>query len=109
MLSNSEIVQIYLDNRLIKTCVECQFSKLKDRQYEDDFFQDLVLILLEYDNEKLNNAHNNNHINALITRIIINNIYSVTSKYYKNYIKFNSNSDEITKDVINISDDEEDY
>lgn len=106
MLSNSEIVQIYLDNRLIKTCVECQFSKLKDRQYEDDFFQDLVLILLEYDNEKLNNAHNNNHINALITRIIINNIYSVTSKYYKNYIKFNSNSDEITKDVINISDEE---
>lgn len=108
MLSNSEIVQIYLDNRLIKTCVECQFSKLKDRQYEDDFFQDLVLILLEYDNEKLNNAHNNNHINALITRIIMNNIYSVTSKYYKNYIKFNSNSDEITKEVINISD-EEDY
>lgn len=108
MLSNSEIVQIYLDNRLIKTCVECQFSKLKDRQYEDDFFQDLVLILLEYDNEKLNDAHNNNHINALITRIIMNNIYSVTSKYYKNYIKFNSNSDEITKEVINISD-EEDY
>lgn len=107
MLSNSEIVQIYLDNRLIKTCVECQFSKLKDRQYEDDFFQDLVLILLEYDNDKLNNAHNNNHINALITRIIMNNIYSVTSKYYKNYIKFNSNSDEITKDVINISDEEE--
>lgn len=107
MLSNSEIVQIYLDNRLIKTCVECQFSKLKDRQYEDDFFQDLVLILLEYDNEKLNNAHKNNHINALITRIIINNIYSVTSKYYKNYIKFNSNSDEITKDVINISDEED--
>jgi hypothetical protein len=106
MLSNSEIVQIYLDNRLIKTCVECQFSKLKDRQYEDDFFQDLVLILLEYDNEKLNNAHNNNHINALITRIIMNNIYSVTSKYYKNYIKFNSNSDEITKEVINISDEE---
>lgn len=107
MLSNSEIVQIYLDNRLIKTCVECQFSKLKDRQYEDDFFQDLVLILLEYDNEKLNNAHKNNHINALITRIILNNIYSVTSKYYKNYIKFNSNSDEITKDVINISDEED--
>lgn len=107
MLSNSEIVQIYLDNRLIKTCVECQFSKLKDRQYEDDFFQDLVLILLEYDNEKLNNAHKNNHINALITRIIMNNIYSVTSKYYKNYIKFSSNSDEITKEVINISDEEE--
>lgn len=107
MLSNSEIVQIYLDNRLIKTCVECQFSKLKDRQYEDDFFQDLVLILLEYDNEKLNNAHKNNHINALITRIIMNNIYSVTSKYYKNYIKFNSNSDEITKEVINISDEED--
>lgn len=107
MYSNREIVDIYLNNRLIKTCVECQFSKLKDRQYEDDFFQDLVLILLEYDNEKLNNAHNNNHINALITRIIMNNIYSVTSKYYKNYIKFNSNSDEITKDVINISDEEE--
>lgn len=106
MLSNSEIVQIYLDNRLIKTCIECQFSKLKDRQYEDDFFQDLVLILLEYSNDKLNDAHNNNHMNALITRIIMNNIFSSTSRYYKDYIKFNNKSEAITKGILEIYEDE---
>ena len=106
MLSNSEIVQIYLDNRLIKTCVECQFSKLKDRQYEEDFFQDLVLILLEYPNDKLNDAHNNNHMNALVTRIIMNNIFSSTSRYYKDYIKFNNKAEAITKGILEIYEDE---
>lgn len=99
MLSNGEILQIYLDNGLIKTCIECQFSKIKYREFQDDFFQDLCLIILEYDNEKLNDAHINNHMNALLSRIIINNLWSSTSKYYKNYIKYLRRSEDIN--IIN--------
>lgn len=105
MISNKEILDIYLKNGIIKRCVECQFSKLKYREYEQDFFQDLCLYILEYDNDKLKNAHYNNHFNALITRMIINNIHSSTSPYYKNYIKFSSKSDEL----ITIDYEEEEY
>jgi hypothetical protein len=95
-LSNREIVDIYLNNRLLKTCIECQFKKILDRRYEEDFFQDLVLYLLTYDNDKLNDAHFNNHFNALVTRIVQNNIFSVTSPYYKNYKKFEGKIEDIT-------------
>lgn len=99
MYSNREIVDMYLNNRLLLTCVECQFAKLKDKSNLEDFFQDLVLYLLSYDNEKLNNAHLNNHFNALVTRIIQNNIFSVTSPYYKNYRKFESKTEEISNKI----------
>ena len=95
-MDNSSIVEIYLNNGLIKRCVECQFSKMKDRQFEEDFFQDLVLTLLTYDNEKMNDAHSNNHFNALVTAIIQNNIFSSTSPYYRTYIKQASKEDVIT-------------
>ena len=107
-LENNEIVNIYLENGLIKTCVECNFAKLGDHTYEEDFFQDLVLILLEYDNNKMNNAHSNNHMNALLTRIIRNNIFSKTSPYYKMYKKQTDREDEITKETLNIADEDED-
>lgn len=66
---------------------------------KDDFFQDLLLILYDYDNEKLNDAYLNNHLNALVTRIIINNIYSQTSPLWTTYRKFSGKSDEITKEI----------
>lgn len=106
--TNGEIVDIYLNNGMIRTCVECQFKKKKiGKENQEDFFQDLVLTLLEYDNEKLNDAHENKHMNALITKMIVNNIFSVTSPYYKNYEKFSSRTEEITKEVIDSYSDEE--
>ena len=87
MKTNQEILQEWLDNRLLKTCVECQFSKLENRQYEDDFFQDLCLIILTYPNDKLNDAYNK-HPNAFITRCIQNNIFSINSPYYKTYMRY---------------------
>lgn len=106
ILENREIVEIYLNNGLIKQCVECQFSKLKDRQFEEDFFQDLVLTLLEYDNDKMNDAHNNKHFNALVTKIICNNVFSKTSPYYKNYYRQRNRESEITEAIIETTPDE---
>ena len=87
-MSNKEIVEYYLNNGLIQTCVDCQFSKIQDKQFKDDFFQDLCIILLTYDNDKMMDAHQNGHFNALVSRIIINQIYSVTSPYYRDYYKY---------------------
>ena len=105
MLSNSEIVGIYLDNGLIKRCVDCQWAKKKSgKQNKDDFFQDLIIILLEYDNEKMNNAHSKKHFNAMVTKIITNNIFSTTSPYYSKYEKQYSRECEITNKELEIAD-----
>lgn len=99
-LSNKQIVDIYLENGLIQRCVDIQFIKLPKTDYwkmefKDDFFQDLIVFLLTYDNEKINNAHYFNHMNALITRIIQNQIYSKSSKFYCQYLKLGRLSREI--------------
>lgn len=108
-MSNKEIVDIYLENGLISRCVDCQFAQIKDaeKQNKEDFFQDLCLILLEYDNEKMNDAHLNNHFNALVTAICIRNLWSKTSPYYKNYKKFiDRASGEITDEMMETIGDE---
>ena len=100
-MNNKDIIDIYINNGLIKRCIDCQFSKLKDKgklQYKDDFFNDVICILYDYSEEKIMDAHTNNHMNALITKIIINNIYSNTSPFYKTYLKFDNKTDEITQE-----------
>ena len=98
-MTNKEIIDIYLQNGLIQRCAECQFANLKDKQFKDDFMNDLVIILYEYDNDKMNDAHNNNHFNALVTAICIRNLWSHTSPYYKTYKKFMDRSDDITTEI----------
>ena len=103
--TNREIVDELLENRLIEDCVYFQFGKLYKipgerwkKQYEQDFFQDLVVILLTYDNDKLNDAYHNKHMNALLTRIIQNNIFSGSSRFYKNYLRFDLTTKELNDD-----------
>ena len=89
MMTNNEIVEYYLNNRLIKTCVEVQGKRGHISDYtQDDILQELVLILLTYDNEK--------HMNAFITGILTNQIFSSCSAFHKTYRKFDQVSDEIT-------------
>lgn len=85
-MTNKEIVDNNL--QLIQQCIDCQFAKLGDRRFKDDFQNDLIVTLLTYDEGKLNDAMSNNHLNALITSIIINNIWSKTSPYYAKYRRF---------------------
>ena len=109
-MSNAEIVEYYMNDdnggNLLKKCVDCQFSKLAKTepgkyQYKDDFYSDLVILLLEYNHEKLLDAHEHGHMNALITRIIQNNIYSKSSKFFTTYLKF----DLLSNDLEDLQDD----
>ena len=98
-MSSKEIVDIYINNGLIKSCVDYQFRKVKDKsvkQFKEDLFQDLIIILYTYDIEKLEDAHLNNHFNALVTSILIRNIWSETSPFYTQYRKFMDKGDSIT-------------
>lgn len=97
-MTNNEIIANNIG--LISACVMYQFAKVKDEAVKDlreDFLQDLIVTLGDYDNVKMNDAIEHNHFNALITAIIIRNIYSKTSPFYTKYRKFSRQADEITK------------
>lgn len=102
LLTNDKIIDFYVKNGLIETCMMYQFAKLGRReawklQYSGDLINDIVVIMAEYPNDKLNNIHQNNHMNAWLTRIIQNNIYSNHSKFYTDYLRFNMKTEEIAK------------
>lgn len=102
-MTNAEIVNIYIKNGLIDRCVDYQFAKLKEKgklQFKEDFKHDMVLELLTYD--KLEKVHEEGRMNAFITRVIQNNIFSHTSWFYRRYIRFDTKSKEIGEEERNI-------
>lgn len=91
---------VFQNYDLIRTCIDCQFAKLKDQgkmQYKEDLLGDIILELCDY-GDKLVDAYEHKHLNALITKIIINNIYSSTSRFYNKYLKFQGKTEELTYD-----------
>lgn len=101
-MTNKDIVDIYINNGLIEKCVRYQFNKVKEKsvkQFSGDLFSDLVIVLYDYDNEKLYDAHTNNHFNALVTSMIVKQLWSNTSPFYLKYRKFVDKSDDITKEI----------
>lgn len=100
MTDRKEIIDYALNSGLLRRCVECQVAKTKgNMEWIDDLTQDLYLWMAEYDEEKLKDAYENNHLNALISRVLINWLWSTTSPYHRTYRKFIANSDEITKEI----------
>lgn len=100
-MTNKEIVEKYLDNGLIDRCLDYNFNKIS-KEYKEDYKNDLILELLTYD--KLAKAEEEGHVNALLTRMIRNNVFSRTSWYYRRYIRWDRNTDEITDRERNIAD-----
>lgn len=86
LLSNSEILLANL--KLIDTCISFQASKYNLQQYIDDIKQEIYLIILEYPNDKLNAINTENHMNAFVTGILVKQLYSKTSSFYRRYRKF---------------------
>lgn len=101
-LSNADILNIYQENGLIEKCLSFQFSKLREpwkMQFSGDMLNDLIIIIAEYDNEKLNDIHRNKHMNAWLTRVLQNNLMSNSSKFYHQYLRFNLKTNDL-KDVM---------
>lgn len=89
MISNLSNNEILLDNlNLINTCISYQVTKYNQYRFIDDIKQDIYLIILNYDNEKLNKIVDDKRMNAFITGILVNQLYSRTSPFYRRYRKF---------------------
>lgn len=105
MTDRSEIIDYTLNSGLIRQCVECQVAKSKcDKQWVDDIEQDMWIWMMTYDIEKLADAYKNNHLNALISKVLVNQIFSKTSQFHKNYRRYDRLTDEITPKELNIAD-----
>lgn len=98
---NEEIANEAVESGLLDDCIFYQFKKMKKlepwkMQFSGDLKSDIYLTLYNYDNIKLNDAYQKGHLNALITRIIINSIFSTSSSFFCKYLKFMNKSNDFT-------------
>lgn len=86
-LQNEEIVNILGKE---KTVEKIMYNILKRRllPMEQDLCQDLYISLLELDNNLLNKLYQEDEIRYYIVKMIKFNIFSTTSKYWRQYKKF---------------------
>lgn len=94
-MTNNEIVNENFE--LIKLCVSHQMRIYgTPSDLYDDIVQDVCMILLEYDNEKLDKIQSENHMSAFITGILVRQLYSTNSAVYRTYRRLTDNSDDIS-------------
>lgn len=85
---DSKVKFIPLDLDIIKKCIKYQMKSYKiQSDLFEDIFQDTVLILLEYDLDKLKDIIYKGKFNAFVTKILKNQLNSTTSAFYKTYKK----------------------
>lgn len=95
-MNREAIIKYINESGLLVTCVDYQLKK-QPQHYANrgDIISDAWLWLLTYDMDKLTDAYLNNHLNAMITRYLQNQIFSKTSDYFRKYIKFNTLSEDL--------------
>lgn len=62
----------------------------------DDVLQEIIIIMLEYDHEKLLEISNEHRINAFISGILRNQLFSKTSAIYRKLRRFKDKSCQLT-------------
>lgn len=97
MNKRDEIINSLQESKLLETCVDYQLKKNpKHYKNREDIIQDAWVWLLTYDEDKLQDAYDNNHMNALITGYLCRQIHSSTSEYYRKYTRYDEDYEEIT-------------
>lgn len=80
-----EIMQWVIDNKIVENI--CKNIGVK-QTYLDDFMQEIYLILLEYDENKLYEIYEKKQLKFFISRIMLNQWNSKTSPFYTKYRKW---------------------
>lgn len=60
-----------------------------EENLKNDFIQEMYVILLEYNEDKIIDLYKKNQLKYFLIRICVNNYKSVTSPWYKKYNKYN--------------------
>lgn len=97
MITKAEIIQKIADDRMVEKLVnKIRKDDITDKQ---DLIQDIYLMLMEYDESKLQEIWNKKQMNFFLVKVVGNNIFSKTSPYYRKYKKFRDLTEEITQEI----------
>ena len=90
-----EIIAKIAEDRLVETMI-CNIVKRSTLSSDlRDLSQMVYLVLLEYDSDKVCELWHNGEIRFFIARIILNNINSKSSPFYRIIRKFSDRSEEL--------------
>ncbi len=92
--TKNEIVELIAKERMIEDIILNIKGEISSN--EQDLAQDLYLSLLDKEEEKIVQLYERGELRWFVTRMVVNNLKSVNSRFYYNYLK--------NTDYINIDD-----
>lgn len=92
-MSKREIVGELAKSRSVERMIENIAHRSLDANLKD-LSQMVYIILLEYDEDKIQDLYEHNQMNYFLARIIINQYQSCNSPFYKEFRKFGRMVDE---------------
>ena len=97
-MTKYEVINIIAREHLVERIVNKLLSSSKNPfDCPEDLIQEIYLLLLQKDDNLIVNLYNKGEIGFYILRISRNQLLSKNSPYYQKYIRFQSNSDDITQ------------
>lgn len=94
-MTREEIVNEVARRKMVETMVQNIAHQSLSPDLKD-LCQMVYLIMLEYDEEKLQDLWNNNQISFFLARIILNQYRSSNSPFHTTFRKFQERSQDIT-------------
>ena len=97
-MTKYEVINIIAREHLVERIVNKLLSSSKNPfDCPEDLIQDIYLLLLQKDDDLIVNLYNKDEIGFYLLKIARNQLLSKNSPYYQKYIRFQSNSDDITQ------------
>ena len=97
-MNKYEVLDIIAKEHLVERIVNKLLSSSKNPfDCPEDLIQDIYLLLLQKDDDLIVNLYNKDEIGFYLLKIAKNQLLSANSPYYQKYIRFQSNSDDITQ------------
>ena len=97
-MTKYDVLDIIAREHLVERIVNKLLSSSKNPfDCPEDLIQDIYLLLLQKDDDLIVNLYNKDEIGFYLLKIARNQLLSKNSPYYQKYIRFQSNSDDITQ------------
>lgn len=94
-MTNTEIIEELARNKVVEEIIS-NINRTETQFNIQDLVQDIYLSLLEKPTKKITEMYEKNQLKFYITRMVLNNIYSKLSPYYRKYKHFDKLIDDNT-------------
>ena len=97
-MTKYEVIDIIAKEHLVEKIVFKLLPASKNPfDCPEDLIQDIYLLLLQKDDDLIVNLYNKGEIGFYLLKIARNQLLSKNSPYYQKYIRFKSQSDDLTQ------------